>query len=53
LPPEPGTAQNEPPEAIWEPFCYQSPEQFKMSLQRPSGNPSGTAQNEPPEAIWE
>jgi len=42
LQPEPGTAQNEPPEAVWEPFCYQSPEQFKMSLQRPSGNPFAT-----------
>ena len=36
--PEPGTPQNKLPEAIWEAFCYQSREQLKMSLQRPSGS---------------
>jgi hypothetical protein len=38
LPPEPRTAQNKSLEAIWEPFCYRSHEQLKMSLWRPSGS---------------
>ena len=42
LSPEPGTAQNEPPEVIWEPFCHQTPEQLKTILQRPSGSPFAT-----------
>ena len=32
------SAQNEPSEAIWEPFGHQMPEVFKMSLLKPSGS---------------
>ena len=42
LPPEPGMLQNEPPETIWEPFCHQSLEHLKMSLQRSSGSTFAT-----------
>jgi len=38
LPPEAGTPQNEPPEAIREPFCHQSPKQLQTMLQRQSGS---------------
>ena len=45
-PPEPRTAQNELPDAFWEPFGHQSPEQLKISLQRPSESHVATrAQN--------
>ena len=45
-PPEPRTAQNDLPDAFWEPFGHQSPEQFKISLQRPSESHVATrAQN--------
>jgi len=45
-PPEPRTAQNELPDAFWEPLGHQSPEQLKISLQRPSGSHLATrAQN--------
>ena len=45
-PPEPRTAQNELPDAFWEPLGHQSPEQLKISLQRTSGSHVATrAQN--------
>jgi len=35
-PPEPRKAQNELPDAFWEPFGHRGPEQLKSSLERPS-----------------
>jgi len=35
-PPEPRKAQNELPDAFWEPLGHQSPEQLKLSLERAS-----------------
>ena len=40
LPPEARTAQNEPTEVIWKPFCHQNSEQLKMRLLRPSKSQS-------------
>ena len=55
MPPEPRTAPNEPPEAIWKPFAHQSPEwrprdqnraqEARMEARRPEVDPCKYRQN--------